>query len=79
MLFLLKEMNRQLYNLPNQENKGGVWVGQLDEYLILDFNSGHDPRVAVSSPTSGPVLSVETAGDSPSPTVPSLLMLFLSL
>ena len=40
-----------------------TWVAQPVECLILDFSSGHDPRVVGSSPASGPVLSVEPAWD----------------
>jgi len=43
-------------------------VAQSVKHLTLDLGSGHDLRVLVSSPTSGSVLSGESACDlSPSP------------
>ena len=37
------------------------------EHLTLDFGSGHDPRDMGSNPTSGSVLSRESASNSLSP------------
>ena len=34
-------------------------MAQLVEHLILDFSSGHDPRVVRSSPALDSVLSME--------------------
>ena len=39
----------------------GAWVTQSVEHQILDFGSGHDPRVVELSPVSGSKLSVEPA------------------
>jgi len=39
----------------------GAWMGQLVEHPILGFSSGHDLRVLGSSPTSGSVISMESA------------------
>ena len=39
----------------------GAWVAQSTERPILDFGSGHDPRVMGSSPPSGSALGVEPA------------------
>ena len=44
-----------------KESFWGARVAQLIEHLILDFGSGHDPRVVGLSLTSGSVLSVEPA------------------
>ena len=46
----------------------------LVKHLTVDFSSVHDLRVIRSSPTSGSVLSTESAGLSPfaPPSVPSL-------
>ena len=60
----------------------GAWAAQSVEHPTLDFSSGHDPRVVGSSPTSGSVLSMEPAWDSPSLSLPlpfSLLTHTLSL
>ena len=48
-------------------NNRGVWVAQSGEYPTLDFSSGHALRVTGSSPMLGSALSVESAGDSLSP------------
>ena len=42
----------------------GAWVAQSVECLILDFGSGHDPRIVGSSPDLGSVLSMEPTWDS---------------
>ena len=44
------------------EPQRGAWVVQSVERPTLDFGSGHDPRVAGSSPASGSTL--EPAWDS---------------
>ena len=41
-----------------------VWVAQSVEHLTLDFGSGHDPRIVVSSSKWGSVLSMDPAWDS---------------
>ena len=45
----------------NIKYKGHTWVAQLVEQPTLDFSSGHDLRVARSSPTLGSTLSMESA------------------
>ena len=47
------------------------------ERPTLDFGSGHDPRVVGPSPTLGSTLSIESAGDSLSPSAPSPRILSL--
>ena len=39
----------------------GAWMAQSVERLMLDFSSGHNPRIMGSSPISGSALSVEPA------------------
>ena len=53
----------------------GAWVAQLVKHLPLC--SGHDPRVLGLSPRSSSLLSKESV--SPSPSVPLVLSLSLSL
>ena len=36
----------------------GAWVAPSVEHPILDFDSGHDPRVVGSSPEAGPAAKV---------------------
>ena len=47
-----------------------AWVVQSVECPTLDFCSGHDPSVMGSSPSTGSALSVESAWDSLSPSLP---------
>ena len=63
---------------------GGAWVAQPVKRPTLDFHSGRDPTVLLSSsPTSGSVLAVrsllEILSLSPSLSAPPPLALSLSL
>lgn len=51
--------------LRQEDFSWGTWVAQSVEQLTLTFNSGHDLKVLVSSPT-GSTLSRESAEDSSS-------------
>ena len=46
-------------------------MAQFVKCLTLDFGSGHALRVMRSSPPVGSMLGEESAGDSPSPPLPS--------
>ena len=54
-------------------------MAQLGKHLTLGFGSGHDLRVARSSPTLGSVLSEVSAWDSLPLPLPLPLVLSLSL
>ena len=54
-------------------------MAQSVDHATLDFNSGHDPRVVGSSPTSGLMLGMEFAQDSLSTPSPLVLTCSLSL
>ena len=45
----------------------GAWVAQLVKRPRLCFGSAHDPRVVESSPTTGFLLSGESASPLPLP------------
>ena len=62
-LLLLKDVNSFLVMKMVSQ---GARVAQVVERLTLDFDSGYDPRVVGSSPTSGSTLSVDPAWDPPS-------------
>ena len=51
-------MNEQTHK---KTDSWGAWVAQSEEYLTLDFRSGHDHRIERLSPTLGSVLSVRSA------------------
>lgn len=53
-------------------------MSQLIEHQTLNVSPDHDPRVVRLSPVSGSALGIESAYDSPSPSIPSLPSLSLS-
>ena len=73
MCFVLEDLERKtghtLLAMNNRtkkmtlkiSNSLGTWVPQSVECLIIDFGSGHDPKVMRLNPVLGSTLSVEPA------------------
>ena len=60
-------VEKKIYNMQHNfifKNSWSALATQLVKWPTLDFNSGHDPKVLGSSPTSGSLPSRESASPS---------------